>query len=214
MTTYARPVVNGTPTTGQTIKAAHINEPVDFLFDTVLAGGITTDQLGALSVTEGKIATAAVTQTKIEGTLPDGSTLAAATESGDPDRTIADKGFVDTQITTLDTDGSTITAWVNFTGQISNASLPTNMGIKASKGVTSVSKTSTGTYLVTFSTAFAADTYGVATGAEALKSTDSGDVYVSSINKTTTQVEVFVFTTGGALDDKANDYTVMAIGAQ
>ena len=104
MTTYTRPVVNGTPTTGQTIKAAHINEPVDFLFDTVLAGGITDDQLAALSVTEGKIATAAVTQSKIEGTLPDGSSMATSAAPG-ADAELANKKYVD-DITHVNVEGS------------------------------------------------------------------------------------------------------------
>ncbi len=114
MTTYTRPVVNGTPTTGQTIKATHINEPVDFLFDTVLAGGITADQLASLAVTEGKIATAAVTQTKLEGTLPDGATLAAATLTADPDRTIVDLAYAKTGDTMMhDSTGGFTNADVN-----------------------------------------------------------------------------------------------------
>ncbi len=96
MTTYTRPVVNGTPTTGQVVKAAHVNEPIDQIYDTILAGGITADQIAAGAVDTAELATAAVTAAKMDGTLPDGSTLAAATLTADPDRTVVDLAYAKT----------------------------------------------------------------------------------------------------------------------
>ncbi len=96
MTTYARPLVNGTPTTGQVVKAAHVNEPIDQIYDTILAGGITSDQIAAGAVDTSELATEAVTAVKMDGTLPDGSTLAAATLTADPDRTVVDLAYAKT----------------------------------------------------------------------------------------------------------------------
>jgi len=64
----------------------------DLLFDV-------TDEVddSSIEVSSGKLQIKAggVTSAMLEGTLPDGADLAAATESGDSDRTIADKAYVD-----------------------------------------------------------------------------------------------------------------------
>ncbi len=104
MTTYTRPLVNGTPTTGGVVEAGHVNEPIDQIYDTILAGGITSDQiavgavdtseLATAAVTEAKLATAAVTAAKMDGTLPDGSAMATST-APTLDAQLANKKYVD-----------------------------------------------------------------------------------------------------------------------
>ncbi|KKN00015.1 hypothetical protein LCGC14_1142030 [marine sediment metagenome] len=99
MTTYTRPLVNGTPTTGQVVKAAHVNEPIDQIYDTILAGGITSDQIAAGAVDTTELATAAVTRAKMDGTIPDGSTTATNTAPTD-EKGLANKKYVDDQVPT------------------------------------------------------------------------------------------------------------------
>ena len=94
MTTYTRPVVNGTPTTGQVVKAAHVNEPIDQIYDTILAGGITADQIAAGAVDTAELATAAVTAAKMDGTLPDASAMATSA-APTTDAQLANKKYVD-----------------------------------------------------------------------------------------------------------------------
>lgn len=101
-TTYTRPVVNGTPTTGQVVKAAHINEPIDQIYDTILAGGVTDSQLASSSVTTPKLATAAVTAAKMDGTLPDASAMATSAAPA-IDKELANKKYVDDQVAAAST---------------------------------------------------------------------------------------------------------------
>lgn len=93
-TTYTRPLVNGTPTTGQTVLAGQVNEPIDQIYDTILAGGITDSQLAPSSVITSKLATAAVTAVKMDGTLPDASALATSA-APTIDKQVANKLYVD-----------------------------------------------------------------------------------------------------------------------
>ena len=97
MTTYTRPVVNGTPMTGQVVKAAHVNEPIDQIYDTILAGGITADQIAAGAVDTSELATAAVTAAKMDGTLPDTSAMATSA-APTTDAQLANKKYVDDNI--------------------------------------------------------------------------------------------------------------------
>ncbi len=97
MTTYTRPLVNGTPTTGQVVKAGHVNEPIDQIYDTILAGGITSDQIAAGAVDTSELATAAVTAAKMDGTLPDASAMATSA-APTTDAQLANKKYVDDQI--------------------------------------------------------------------------------------------------------------------
>ncbi len=99
MTTYTRPVTGGTPTTGQVVKAVHVNEPVDQIYDTILAGGITSDQIAAGAVDTSELATEAVTAAKMDGTLPDASAMATSA-APTIDKQLANKKYVDDQITT------------------------------------------------------------------------------------------------------------------
>ncbi len=94
MTTYTRPVTSGTPTTGQVVKAAHVNEPVDQIYDTILAGGITSDQIAAGAVDTSELATEAVTSAKMDGTLPDASAMATSA-APTLDKQLANKKYVD-----------------------------------------------------------------------------------------------------------------------
>ncbi len=96
MTTYTRPVTGGTPTTGQVVKAVHVNEPVDQIYDTILAGGITSDQIAAGAVDTSELATAAVTAAKMDGTLPDASAMATSA-APTIDKQLANKKYVDDQ---------------------------------------------------------------------------------------------------------------------
>ncbi len=94
MTTYTRPVTSGTPTTGQVVKAAHVNEPIDQIYDTILAGGITSDQIAAGAVDTSELATEAVTAAKMDGTLPDASAMATSA-APTTDAQLANKKYVD-----------------------------------------------------------------------------------------------------------------------
>ena len=96
MTTYTRPLVNGTPTTGQVVKAGHVNEPIDQIYDTILAGGITADQIAVGAVDTSELATAAVTAAKMDGTLPDASAMATSA-APTLDKHLANKKYVDDQ---------------------------------------------------------------------------------------------------------------------
>ncbi len=157
MTTYTRPVVNGTPTTAQTIKAAHINEPVDFLFDTVLAGGITADQLAALSVTAGKIGTdavitakiqdAAVTGAKFNSNAVDDSTIELSSDQ----LQLKDDGITAAK---LNSALDTVKAW----GKVTSAGAISGTGFN----ITSANRDSTGVYTITWGTDFADTDYAVA----------------------------------------------------
>ena len=97
MTTYTRPLGGGTPTTGQVVKAVHVNDPVDQIYDTILAGGITSDQIAAGAVDTSELATAAVTAAKMDGTLPDTSEMATSA-APTTDKQLANKKYVDDQI--------------------------------------------------------------------------------------------------------------------
>lgn len=104
MTTYTRPIsIHGTPTTGQVVKAGHVNEPIDQIYDTILAGGITADQIAAGAVNTTELATAAVTRAKMDGTVPDGSTMATST-APTVDAGLANKLYVDNQVAIPDDD--------------------------------------------------------------------------------------------------------------
>ena len=94
MTTYTRPLGGGTPTTGQVVKAVHVNDPIDQIYDTILAGGITADQIAAGAVDTSELATAAVTAVKMDGTLPDGSEMATST-APTTDKQLANKKYID-----------------------------------------------------------------------------------------------------------------------
>ncbi len=99
MTTYTRPLGGGTPTTGQVVKAVHVNDPIDQIYDTIFAGGITADQIAAGAVDTAELATAAVTAAKMDGTLPDASAMATAT-APTTDAQLANKKYIDDEITT------------------------------------------------------------------------------------------------------------------
>ena len=103
MTTYTRPLSGGTPTTGQVVKAVHVNDPIDQIYDTILAGGITADQIATGAVDTSELATAAVTAAKMDGTLPDASAMATST-APTLDKELANKKYVDDEITTAKTD--------------------------------------------------------------------------------------------------------------
>ncbi len=94
MTTYTRPLTEGTPTTGQVVKAGHVNEPIDQIYDTILAGGITADQIAVGAVDTSELATAAVTAAKMDGTLPDASAMATSA-APTTDAQLANKKYVD-----------------------------------------------------------------------------------------------------------------------
>ncbi len=103
--TYSRPLGAGTPTTGETVFAAQLNDPIDQIYDTILALGITDSQLASSSVTTPKLATAAVTAAKMDGTLPDASALATSA-APTLDKQVANKKYVD------DTANDTVNAHV------------------------------------------------------------------------------------------------------
>ena len=151
MTTYTRPLGGGTPTDGQPVEAVHVNDPIDQIYDTILAGGITSDQIAAGAVDTSELATAAVTAAKMDGTLPDGSAMATSTAPIE-DEDIANMKYVDDQVAV---SGSLIKAWVSFDG---------DDGIINGTGfnVTSVTRDSTGKYTIIWTTAFADDDYAIA----------------------------------------------------
>ncbi len=111
MTTYTRPLGGGTPTTGQVVKAVHVNDPIDQIYDTILAGGITADQIAVGAVDTSELATAAVTAVKMDGTLPDASEMATSA-APTTDKQLANKLYVDNSAhvgdvpTLLDSEGN------------------------------------------------------------------------------------------------------------
>lgn len=197
-TTYTRPVTGGTPTTGQVVKAVHVNEPVDQIYDTILAGGITDSQLASSSVTTAKLATAAVTAAKMDGTLPDESAMATSA-APTTDKQLANKKYVDDEIAPA---AAVVKAWVRVT----------SLGAIVGSGynVASTSKTSTGTYTVSWDTDFADVNYAVTANALGGNSTarfcSVDDVLVSSCTITVRSA---------VSGDKAdNAFMVTAIGEQ
>lgn len=150
MTTYARPVTGGTPTTGQTVLAVHVNEPVDQIYDTILAGGITSDQIAAGAVDTSELATAAVTAAKMDGTLPDASEMATSA-APTTDKQLANKKYIDDQILSAIPLFTRVKALVKFDSAGS---------IEGTKfNVDSVVRNSTGVYTVTWGTNFADANY-------------------------------------------------------
>ena len=192
MTTYTRPLVNGTPTTGQVVKAAHVNEPIDQIYDTILAGGITGDQVAAGAIDTAELATAAVTRAKMDGTIPDGSTTATNTAPTD-EKGLANKKYVDDQIIAIDTD-QYCKAWVQHDGS----------GVLQGTGfnITSTAKDSTGKYTTTFATDFADTDYAVVIICDTASGTDEGR-FVSIRSKAVGSVTYTVSNRSGVQVDSA-----------
>lgn len=65
MTIYSKPAKYGTIAEGDVIEPDHMTDLYDALYDTILPGGITADQLATGSVTADAIAASAVTTVKI-----------------------------------------------------------------------------------------------------------------------------------------------------
>ncbi len=129
MTTYTRPLVNGTPTTGQVVKAAHVNEPIDQIYDTILAGGITSDQIAAGAVDTSELATAAVTAAKMDGTLPDASAMATSA-APTTDAQLANKKYVDDNVGSANYSPTSQTGADDSNGEIT---LPNGLEMKWGK---------------------------------------------------------------------------------
>ncbi len=144
MTTYTRPVTGGTPTTGQVVKAVHVNEPIDQIYDTILAGGITSDQIAVGAVDTSELATEAVTAAKMDGTLPDDSEMATSA-APTTDKQLANKKYVDDNTTMVP---AVTGAGTGYAGEESITFA--NGAIMKTGSITSASASGT----VTFGTAF------------------------------------------------------------
>ncbi len=174
MTTYTRPVTGGTPTTGQVVKAVHVNEPVDQIYDTILAGGITSDQIAAGAVDTSELATEAVTAVKMDGTLPDASEMATSA-APTTDKQLANKLYVDDTAADLSVKAF---CEANVTGTLQ----------AGSRNVTSINKDSTGVYTVTFTSAFSSLNYGLMVS---IRGNTAGMIQVDVASTTTATVETF-----------------------
>ena len=204
MTTYTRPLGGGTPTTGQVVKAVHVNDPIDQIYDTILAGGITADQIAAGAVDTSELATAAVTAAKMDGTLPDASAMATSA-APTTDAQLANKKYVDDQIPAAN---ELVKAWVSFDGR--NGTI-NGTGFN----VTSVVRTATGRYTITWTTSFADDDYAIA-GFTADASNGAG-VVCNVFNDTPLAAGTALIETVRADNDVFADYnlvTVIAFGDQ
>lgn len=145
-----------------------------------------------------------------DGKIKDGAVFSTSAAPS-VDAGVANKKYVDDR----GASGKAITAWVSFTGQVSNAGLPTAMGVNGSVGITGVSKISSGKYKITFSTAFADTTYCLVTGSEAIQGTTSTRIIIEKGTKSTTQITVTtVASTTSGLVNFADEVYVMAIGTQ
>jgi hypothetical protein len=133
----------------------------------------------------------------LEGTLPDGADLAAATQAGDGDRTIADKAYVDSHH-----EAAKIKGWAKVLGS--------NGSDQGSYNVSSTSRTSQGLFVVNWDTDFAAQFANVCVVAT-VNHTDAAIPYVSA--QAVGSVSITVRTHAGALVDPGY-LNVMAIGTQ
>lgn len=197
MTTYTRPLVNGTPTTGQVVKAGHVNEPIDQIYDTILAGGITADQIAAGAVDTSELATAAVTAAKMDGTLPDASAMATSA-APTTDAQLANKKYVDDQIVDA---APTAKAWCQIA---SNGTLQTG-----SFNIASSSNDSTGTYTISWDTDFDSGRYAVVITPHSTAGV-AKQGWVSSVNSNACVVNMA--NAAGTKQDTA--FSVIAFGAQ
>ena len=197
MTTYTRPLGGGTPTTGQVVKAVHVNDPIDQIYDTILAGGITADQIAVGAVDTSDLATAAVTAAKMDGTLPDASAMATST-APTTDKQLANKKYVDDQIVSA---APTAKAWCQFA---SDGTLQTG-----DHNVSTVTRTGLGSYTVAWTTDFANTLYAVFIQAHMA----SGNIrYAAPITLSTTGCTFEVFDGGNTLQDAT--CSVVAFGLQ
>ncbi len=194
MTTYTRPLVNGTPTTGQVVKAGHVNEPIDQIYDTILAGGITADQIAVGAVDTSELATAAVTAVKMDGTLPDASEMATSA-APTIDKQLANKKYVDDQ-----DDVQKIRA---------RGSVASNGTLNEGFNVTTA-RDSTGIYTVTFGSNFANTNYAMVVSLATNAANNNRGIHVSSI--AVGSIKVHVTTVANAPIDNA--FHFVAFGTQ
>ncbi len=199
MTTYTRPLGGGTPTTGQVVKAVHVNDPIDQIYDTILAGGITKDQIAAGAVDTSELATAAVTAAKMDGTIPDGSTLATSAAPS-VDAGVANKKYIDDQIAAIGQRGL-VKAW----GKITSAGAISGTGFN----LTSANRDSTGVYTITWDTNFADTNYAVAI---TFISPSASDVAPKITTQLTGSVVVTIESQGGGAINSA--FMISAFGDQ
>ena len=197
MTTYTRPLGGGTPATGQVVKAVHVNDPIDQIYDTILAGGITSDQIAVGAVDTSELATAAVTAAKMDGTLPDASAMATSA-APTTDAQLANKKYIDDQIL----------AKVPLSGRVQGRGSVTgsNGTLKEGFNCTTV-RDSTGVYTVTWTTNFANANYALV---PSLATGSTGTA--ASTSKATGTAVISTRTLGGAAADR--DFDFIAVGLQ
>ena len=135
-----------------------------------------------------------------DGKIKDGAVLEAATESGDGDRTVADKAYVDAQIAAAHVSAR-CKAWVthNSAGVIQGSGF----------NITSTGRNSIGDYTVTWDTDFADTDYAVSINSHT--ATDEG-TFCSIKTKAVGSVRYTVTNRAGSNVDFACD--VMAFGDQ
>ncbi len=173
MTTYSRPLTGGTPTTGETVLAVHVNEPIDQIYDTILAGGITGDQIATGAVDTSELATEAVTRAKMDGTIPDASAMATST-APTLDAQLANKKFVDDQVAGVAANDGSVKASVRFNGDDGTFSNGFN--------ISSVVRNSVGNYTVTWDTNFANTDYAVVATCGELANTGFASIFAASVS--------------------------------
>lgn len=204
MTTYTRPVTSGNPTTGQTIKADHINEPIDFIFDTILAGGITADQLAASAVTAGKIGTDAVITIKIQDNAVTGAKFNSnavddsTIELSSDQLQLKDDGITAAK---LNSALDTVKAW---------AVVDSDGTLLASFNTTSSTKNATGKYTVVWDTDFSSANYAPIAQMQRSTSTAMGNAAI--ITQAVGSVTVETGEQGSGLFDRK--FYIAAYGSQ
>ena len=201
---------------------------------TLSLGTVSSSNMGTNSVLAGSIADGVITNVKIgasaaidlsklaTGALPVSITVASANIV---DGTIATADIADANITSAKLSGAQTgsapiygaRAWVRFNGNNNSSGTPdasnTTRQILASGNVTSVTKSSTGLYVIAFTTSLPSANY-VAVGSRSYKAGDSSGVTIQASSPTSQTSSAFTFytldRTGGAAN--SDDVQVVIFG--
>lgn len=201
---------------------------------TLSLGTVASSNMGTNSVLAGSIADGVITNVKIgasaaidlsklaTGALPTAITVASANIV---DGTIATADIADANITAPKLSGAQTgsapiygaRAWVRFNGNNNSSGTPdssnTARQILASGNVTSVTKSSTGLYVIAFTTSLPSANY-VAVGSRSYKTGDSSGVTIQASSPTSQTSSAFTFytldRTGGAAN--SDDVQVVIFG--
>jgi len=188
---------------------------------------VTTNTIADLNVTTAKLADNAVTTAKIAnlnvttGKIADlGVTTAKIADSNVTTAKIADANITAAKLSGAQTGSAPIygaRAWVRFNGNNNVSGTPdasnTTRQILASGNVTSVTKSSTGLYVIAFTTALPSANY-VAVGSRSYKAADSSSVTIQASSPTSQTSSAFTFytldRTGGSTN--SDDVQVVIFG--